>query len=174
MKEEQVDIVDENDNVVATVTRKEMIGERLLHRGTIVLVLNSKGEVFITKRARTKDTAPGLYEIGQGGVVASGESYEENAKRELSEELGISDMKLLFLFDFHFEGKNIRYLAKVFSCRHDGRMELQEEEIEDGFFISIKKLREMLAKNPEDFTRDSIPLMERYLEYLASAQYTKV
>lgn len=166
MKDELVDIVDESDSVIGTVIRKEMREKNLLHRCTYILVFSSNNEVLVTKRTNTKDVAPGLYEIGQGGVVAHGESYEENAERELLEEVGIKS-KLSYLFDFNFNSNKGRFIAKVFTCKYDGKIKLQKEEIESGFFISMEKLRGMLKKNQKSFTSDSIVMIKKYFEYLS-------
>jgi isopentenyldiphosphate isomerase len=164
MKDELVCIVDEKDNVIATATRKEMRQKNLLHRCTYVLVFNSKGEIFITKRTKTKDVAPGLYEIGQGGVVGTGETYEQNARRELFEELGIKT-ELTYLFDFRFGDEKSKFLAKVFMCKYDGKPTLQETEIEQGSFFSLEKLKRTLQANPELFTKDSIEMIRKYFEH---------
>jgi mutator protein MutT len=164
MKDELVCIVDEKDNLISTATGKEMRQKNLLHRCTYVLVFNSKGEIFITKRTKTKDVAPGLYEIGQGGVVNPGETYEQSAKRELFEELGIK-AELAYLFDFRFKGEKSKFLAKVFTCKYDGKMTLQETEIEHGSFFSLEKLKEMFEKNPEQFTKDGVMMIRKYFEY---------
>ena len=113
--EELVDIIDENDNIIATLSRKEMREKNLRHRSTFILVFNSSGEIFITKRAESKETFPGLYEIGQGGVVTHGETYEDSAKREIKEEVGVNSAKLEFLFDFHYEDSKTKYIARTFA-----------------------------------------------------------
>jgi len=164
MKDELVSIVDEKDTVIATVTRKEMRQKNLLHRCTYILLFNSKGELFITKRTKTKDVAPGLYEIGQGGVVNAGETYEQSAKRELFEELGIVS-ELTYLFDFRFKSEKSKFLAKVFMCKYDGKMVLQETEIAMGYFISLEKLKENLKTNPELFSKDGIEMIRKYFEF---------
>ena len=78
MKDEPVDIVDEKDNVIDTVPRSEMRKNNLRHRTAYFMVFNSKGELLITKRSKTKDIYPDLYEI-PGGTLGKSESYEENA-----------------------------------------------------------------------------------------------
>ena len=60
----------------------------------------TKGEILVTKRTPIKDIYPDLLEIGQGGAVSYDEEYEESAKREVEEEVGIKDADLEYLFDF--------------------------------------------------------------------------
>ncbi len=164
-EDELVDVVDKYGIPISTKSRKEARAKNLLSRSTIILVFNRKNEIFISKRSKKKSTTPGLYEIGQGGVLLSGETYEQNAKRELLEELGIV-ANLTYLFDFHFIAQKNSYLAKVFMCKYDGEIGIQKEEIEDGFFISLEKLKEMLGRNPDQFTPDSPEILKKYLESL--------
>ena len=60
------------------------------------LILNDKGEIFITKRGGKATNERGTWEI-PGGKVHFGETLAEAAKREIKEEYGI-DIKLLYQF----------------------------------------------------------------------------
>ena len=89
MTEELVDIVDDDDIVIATVTRSEMRSRRLQHRSVGIAVISTDGRLLIHRRSLAKDIWPGWWDIAAGGVVAAGETYEAAARRELEEELGI-------------------------------------------------------------------------------------
>ena len=80
---ELVDIVDDDDRVVATVTRAEMRANRLQHRAVSIAVLSSDGRLLVHRRADTKDLWPGMWDLAAGGVVAAGETYAQAARREL-------------------------------------------------------------------------------------------
>ncbi len=165
--EELVQIVDESNNETGTVTRGEMRKKCLIHRASYVLVFNSRGELFLQKRTMTKDVYPGFYDIAAGGVVLAGESYEESARRELEEELGIADVDITHHFDFFYEdikgGKpHNRVWGSVWSCTYDGEMKLQEEEVESGQFVDTDTLFSM-AEN-ENFTPDGIVVMNRFFK----------
>jgi isopentenyldiphosphate isomerase len=133
----------------------------LPHRATYILVFNSKGELFVQKRTTSKDIYPGYYDIAAGGVVLAGESYDESASRELEEELGIKDTELTSHFPFcHEDGSNIVW-GRVYSCIYDGEMSLQEEEIENGFYMTPDKVIALSEKEP--FTPDGLYVLKRYL-----------
>src|SRR5215475_15086358 len=100
--DEIVVIVDEHNKVVGAVPRREMRAKNLPHRSTYILVFNSQGALYVQKRTMTKDVFPGYYDPASGGVVLAGESYEESARRELAEELGIQDVPLRPLFTFYY------------------------------------------------------------------------
>ena len=158
---EIVIIVDEQNNVVGAMPRREMRSARLPHRATYILVFNSRGELYVQKRTHTKDVFPGCYDVTAGGVVLTGESYEEGAVRELDEELGIRRVPLTQLFDFYYEDEHIRVWGETFSCLYDGKLLLQEEEVESGAFMKIEEVLR-LAKS-EAFTPDGIYVLRRYL-----------
>ena len=83
--DEIVVIVDEGNNVVGSAPRRDMRARRLPHRSTYILVFNSQGELYVQKRTMSKDVFPGFYDVAAGGVVLTGETYEQGAERELEE-----------------------------------------------------------------------------------------
>ncbi len=162
---ERVMIVDEENRVIGSVTRGEMREQKLIHRASYVLVFNTEGRLFVHRRTASKDVYPGHWDVAAGGVVLAGETYEESARRELKEELGISGTDLKFLFDFFHSDENNRVWGRVFSCIHDGPMILQEEEVEEGRFMDMDLVFEMMKSQP--FTPDGVMVLQRYLEMKA-------
>ena len=160
--QEQVIIVDEKNNEIGQASRATMRAEKLIHRATYILVFNSHGELFVQKRTVTKDIYPSYYEIAAGGVVLAGESYELSAKRELKEELGVESDDLTCLFDHFHDDTNNRVWGRVFSCKHDGPMHLQEAEVESGSFMAIEDLLTMIQSQP--FCPDGIAILYRVLK----------
>ncbi len=160
--QELIVIVDENNVEADHKTRGEMRAENLIHRATYILVFNSQGELFVQKRTASKDIYPSHYEIAAGGVVAAGESYEESALRELKEELGIEKDSLIFHFDNFYDTPANRVWGRVFSCTHDGPMQLQEEEVESGEFMPVSSVLSMIQKKP--FCPDGIGILQRFLQ----------
>src|SRR5947209_8238880 len=86
---EYMDIVNEDDEVVARGTRAHVHARHLIHRGVHVFVVNARGELLIQRRALAAEPYPGYWDASVGGQVAAGESYLEAARRELHEELGL-------------------------------------------------------------------------------------
>lgn len=161
MKEEIVVIVDENDNEIGSATRKEMREKNLFFRGTGIMTFNSNGEILIHKRTMTKDKYPGHYDMFNGGVVSYGETYEQNAKREIKEELGVKKFKLTPLFKFKYDKKDNRAFIMVYSMNYDGPIKFQKSEVEFGKFVSLKELRNMIKK--EKFCPDGIEMFKEYI-----------
>jgi isopentenyldiphosphate isomerase len=157
--EEIVVIVDRDNQPIGAVTRKIMRQQRLIHRASYILVFNTAGELYIQKRSRTKDIYPGYWDLAAGGVILEGESYEEGAKRELREELGISGAKLRPLFDQYYEDADNRVWGRIFACTSNGPFALQEEEIDGGRFIALGEIEQLNQVEP--VTPDGMLLLGR-------------
>ena len=156
MTEEMIDIVDDNDMIIRQATWDEMHNKNLTHRSANVFVFNSKGEIFVHRRARNLPLYPGMYDVKVGGVVQAGENYEEAARRELKEELGIEGTKLEYLFDLKFRSQHNNNNRKVFMCVYDGRIKLQPEEVEEGKFVSLEEAKKMLEQGKLSPSADAV------------------
>jgi isopentenyldiphosphate isomerase len=159
---EEVYHVDEEDNVIAKVTRKEMRENKLLHRAICVLVFNSKGQMLIQKRTTTKDINPGRYEIGIGGTVDYGEEYENTAIREISEEAGIKDARPKFMFKYLYMDDHTKVISSVYKIIYGGEIKSQKEEVETAEFMDVEKVKEIIKT--ESFCDDDLDLFNFYLE----------
>ena len=126
---ELVDVVNEDDVVLRTVSRPEMRRNRLRHRAVFILVTNSDGKVLIHRRSEAKDIWPGWWDVAVGGVVAVGEDYESAAARELAEEVGVVGATLEFLGSGAFDDRDVSLVAQCFLCRSDGPFEFADGEV---------------------------------------------
>jgi 8-oxo-dGTP pyrophosphatase MutT (NUDIX family) len=160
--DEIVAIVDEQNRVVGSATRREMRARRVLHRACYILVFSSKGELFLQQRTLTKDVYPGYYDPTSGGVVLAGESYDESARRELEEELGIRGVPLQPLFDLYFEDAAVRVWGRAYSCVYDGPVVLQAEEVAGGRFLPVEEILRLAGSKP--FTPDGLHVLKLYQE----------
>lgn len=155
--EEIVQIVDRSNKPIEALPRREMRQRGLIHRACYILVFNTEGELFLQKRTDSKDIYPGYWDVAAGGVVLAGESYEQSARRELEEELGVAGVKLTFLFDHYFEVDDNRVWGRVFSCTNEGPFILQPEEVAYGRFTSLDSIE--LLNQTEPVTPDGIKLL---------------
>lgn len=84
------DLYDKNRHPLGrTIQRGEPLPEGTYHLAVIVVILNRKGEVLLTRRAKEKDACPGWWE-NTGGSALAGESSREAICRETREETGIA------------------------------------------------------------------------------------
>lgn len=141
MDNEYLDIVTEENVIVARALRSECHGNPdLIHCAAHILVFNSRGQLLLQKRSMSKDIQPGKWDTSVGGHVASGESYDEAAFRELEEELGIKGVSLDYLYDYkmrnEIESENIR----SYQCTFDGCIRFNREEIEAIRFWDMEEI----------------------------------
>jgi 8-oxo-dGTP pyrophosphatase MutT (NUDIX family) len=160
--DELVDIVDEHDRVIGRATRRQMREQNILHRNASVICLTSKGEVFVHRRMHTKDVFPSLYDLFASGVVGAGESYDDAARRELGEELGVIGPVPEPLFKHRYEGPSSRSFTMVYRVIWDGPIVCQAEEIAWGGFLPLAEV----ARNTQQFpyVPDGWEVFQRYLE----------
>ncbi|MBA2435816.1 MAG: ribosomal RNA small subunit methyltransferase A [Chthoniobacterales bacterium] len=87
---EQFAVVDEMDRVTGAMARSEVHGNNLRHRAVHIFLFNPAGELLLQKRSRWKDRHPNVWDSSAAGHVGAGEEYDETARRELREELGVT------------------------------------------------------------------------------------
>jgi isopentenyldiphosphate isomerase len=158
--QELVDVVDEQGQTIATVTRREIRERHLPHRSTYILVFNHRGELFIHLRTPTKDVYPSYWDVCVGGVVAAGESFDDAARREASEELGI-EVNPEPLFPFRYVDETWIVHGMVYRLVHDGPFRLQKEEIVRGEFVAVEEVTRRATT--ESFCPDGLSVLREYL-----------
>ena len=88
MEDELLDLVDEQDNVIAKLPRSRVYAQGMSnYRCTCAFIKNSAGELWIPRRAAHKQLFPLCLDMSVAGHVKSGESYDEALKHEVFEEL---------------------------------------------------------------------------------------
>jgi isopentenyl-diphosphate delta-isomerase len=91
--EEILDIVNENDEIIGTITRSENekygYGKKYFIRAVWLFIKNSKGQLWVPRRTATKRIYPLGLDGSAAGHVSSGETYEQTLHREVMEELNI-------------------------------------------------------------------------------------
>ncbi|MBI4586363.1 MAG: NUDIX domain-containing protein [Planctomycetes bacterium] len=164
---EWVDLVDLENRILGKTTRAEVRSRNLLHRGVGILCLNSRGEVYVHRRTETKDVFPGLYDMFVGGVVVSGESYDEAARREIAEELGIRGPAPEFLFTHLYQGDRNRAWIHVYRAVWDGAIVHQKEEIAWGGWMPEEELPRWVERH-SGIVPDGLEIFHHYLEWKKS------
>jgi isopentenyldiphosphate isomerase len=158
--DEPVDHLDRDGNTIGVVTRAEMRQRRLWHRSTYVLVFDTHSRLFVHLRTPTKDVYPSYWDVTIGGVLAAGESFDEGARREVREELGI-DIPVEPLFPFRYEDERCAVHGMVYRALHDGPFHLQPEEIVRGEFASVEEIWQRSRREP--FCPDGLEVLRQYV-----------
>ena len=143
---EFIDIVDDQNQVIGKTTQKEIYEKKHNHRIVHILVINPKTkEIYFQKRSEKKDFLPGYYSTSAGGHVQSGETYEEAAKRELKEEIGLS-IPLQKVTELQFVSDSHKRFIELFITFAEEGFNFTDGEVASGEFISFDKANNMIEK----------------------------
>ena len=134
-------VVEPDGQIVGAVSRGEAHGgTMLLHPVVHLHLFNSAGELYLQRRPDWKDIQPGKWDTATGGHVALGESVEQALRREVGEELGISDFVAERLGNYIFESERERELVYVHKAVYDGPVIPDADELNGGRFWTAEDI----------------------------------
>ena len=149
---EEIILVDENDNQIGTEEKQKAHIEGKMHRAFSVYIFNSKGELLIQQRAKTKYHSAGLWANTCCSHPRPGEDTEEAAHRRLKEELGIDTAlkkEMEFVYKVKFDnGLTENEYLHVLTGKADVAPIPNPHEVEDWKWVSIDNLRKDIKENP--------------------------
>lgn len=151
--EEFVVLVDEQNNVLGTEPKDKVHSKNTpLHRGFSLFLFNSKKELLVTKRAKTKKTFPGMWSNTACGHPAPGESAIDAAKRRLRDELGIggAHIKEVAPYRYRFADTNgivENEICPVLVGHYDGDPTPDPKEVEEWKWMKWEDFLEDIKKN---------------------------
>lgn len=140
-------LVDEEGNILGSLTRAEAhSGTNQLHPVVHLHVFNSQGQLYLQKRPEWKDIQPGKWDTAVGGHVDLGESVEQALRREVEEEIGITDYDPERIAQYVFESARERELVFVHKTIYDGTIAPDKDELADGRFWSKEEIAASMGK----------------------------
>lgn len=153
---EKVILVNEKDEPIGEEEKMKAHEKGILHRAFSVLVFNSKGELMMQKRAKTKYHSGGLWSNTCCSHPWPGEELVLGAKRRLREEMGF-ECELMEVMSFIYKAELDHGLIEnefdhVLTGRYDGEPMLNLDEAEDWRWISLDDLYSDLSGNPGSYT----------------------
>ncbi len=145
--EELFPIVDAEGTVLGQITRGDAHnGSRVLHPVVHLHVFNSRGDLYLQHRPAWKDVQPNRWDTACGGHQAYGETVEQALRREVSEELGITDYRPTLLAHYVFDSKRERELVWVFTTIYDGPIQPSQDELDGGRFWTASEIDDAIGK----------------------------
>lgn len=156
LMDELVDLLDENGNYTGETTLKSkahLLG--LFHPTVHIWCYTKVGELLFQKRADTKETFPGLWDITVAGHIAAAEQIEMAALREVKEEIGLTlkqeeliKVKVFKTINHHPNGIIDAEFNHVFLAPLQvplAELVLQEEEVAALQLIPLPQLKQQIA-----------------------------
>ncbi len=144
--EELFPLIDENGVLVGSATRAECHGgSRLLHPVVHLHVFNPAGELYLQKRPEWKDVQPGKWDTAVGGHMALGENVEQALRREVEEEIGITDYEPEFVTSYVYDSVREREMVFVYRTVYAGGI-APGDELDGGRFWPVAEIRENLGR----------------------------
>ena len=163
---EYFDVVDDGDNVVGRRPGRECIRLGLLHRAIAILLFDEYGSLYVQRRADWMGWYPGRWTLSVMGHVSSGETYEQAAKRELSEELGVEcELKQIAKVktpDWPYGDLIEREYLAVFEGHTTSPKIMLSEETEEGRFVGFKEFIKMAKEQRDELTPDTLLALDMY------------
>ena len=147
-KDEMFPLVDEQGNIIGAISRGEAHdGSKKLHPVVHLHVFNSNGDLYLQKRPAWKDIQPSKWDTACGGHIDLGEDVKTALKREVREELGITDFTPQDMGHYVFESTRERELVYVHKTIYDGEVLPSKDELDGGKFWSRDEILNNIGKN---------------------------
>ena len=158
--DEKVVWVDESDQVIEIVSRRRMRSEHLRHRAVFIAVTDGAGRLLVHRRSLGKDVWPGWCDIAVGGVVAADETYDDAARREVAEEIGLHDAIVVPLDDGvvkRYDDEIVSLLGRCYQVVSGGPFAFTDGEITEAWWVDRDDLATAISR--DRFLPDSLALL---------------
>lgn len=162
----------------------------------LLILMNSKGRIFLQFRSKEKNENPGLYDKTIGGHVAAGDTFDISIVRECAEELGFpativppedfersvkgTNTEIIGIFrkvDFTTGFISTRitqnnklfkqaYQQSVYIGYYDGPIKFIDGECAGIKVFDMEDLKKDITTHPKFFTKDVIELITKYKKFL--------
>jgi len=205
-KAEKLEVYDLEGNLIELKDRKEYyeeIEKEFKKTGKIstqiksirVIILNSKGRIYLQHRSEEKERNPGLYDKTIGGHIAAGHTWDLTVVKECHEELGFpgvvltddefraaipaTNLKIIgilrraehivnFVSINDLKGEKIKqpFITTIYIGYYDGPISFQDGEATGIQTMTLEQLEKKIKEKPSEYTEDLKFMVKRYGQYL--------
>ena len=167
---ELLDVVDADNQVIGTATRRQVHELGLMHRSVHVFLVDEDGRLYLQRRAAGKETFPGAHDSSAAGHVNSGEDYESCVVREVEEELGLAPdhVELVDVGELPASEENGWEHVRFYLGRTTREPTPNPEEIEHGAYYTLAEVADLIDRPDTDFAPTFRILYTLYTDSLAS------
>lgn len=161
-KQELFPVTTPDGHITGSITRGEAhSGTRILHPVVHLHLFNSKGDLYLQHRPAWKDIQPDKWDTACGGHIdysecidpITGQCYEDLSnvvekalRREVREELGITDFTPVPMGHYVFEGPRELELVYVHRTIYDGPVCPSKDELAGGRFWAKQDILDSIGK----------------------------
>lgn len=150
--DESLEVVNEKDEVIELLPRREIHERKLRHRAVHVFLQNKSGEIYLQLRSHLKDTHARKWDSSASGHVDPGESYHDCAVRELWEELWVRPKgDLVRVARLNASEATDEEFIEVFLGEAKGKIRVHGQEVDSGRWFAPEFVEEWIQARPQDF-----------------------
>lgn len=160
--DEQLDIVDDEDRVIARGPYSRVLREYHIHRAVAIFMLDEQDQALVSQWRDEAPAVGGCWTIALGGVVRAGEGYEAAAKRWLWEQSRL-DAAPRLVTSYQKRTADERQNRKVYAVSAAQEPRLAEEYFNQHRFVTLAQINEMNSRLP--FTSDTPALLKLLVDH---------
>jgi isopentenyldiphosphate isomerase len=169
MKDEILDIVDINENVVGKIARKDSHRVAIEKLGYIrvadLFLLNSLGKIWVPIRTADKVIAPCGYDFSVGGHVESGDNYMQTLIREVKEEINmdIDEKDIEFISNITYDDRACK--QNLYLLRTDTTPKFNLNDFVSAEWLTPARLIQSIdsGHKTKSNLKSSVMLLQEYL-----------
>jgi 16S rRNA (adenine1518-N6/adenine1519-N6)-dimethyltransferase len=164
--ESLIQIVDERDQVIGAIPKEEALKQSKIHRISRVMAEDPEGRILLQKRSLLVPH-PGVWDSSAAGHVDENETYEQAAKRETFEEIGVKDLPLepidTFYSEYDYQGIKVKRFTRVYKAKLNYMPKnFDTGEVTELRWFSLEEIKKMIQENPELFIPNLIQTIKSY------------
>ncbi|HBV01502.1 MAG TPA: hypothetical protein DEF00_03905 [Candidatus Taylorbacteria bacterium] len=155
---ELIDVVDKDNNIIGESDVATAHAEGLRHRIAGVFVFDADGNLYLQTGNKY-----GKCDLSVGGHVRKGESYEDAAKREMLEEIGLT-VPIQLVSTFFPTDARLNHFWTIYTA--NAPMNWKFKPTKEVWSLEKMKLEDVIAsihQEPKRFTHGFVNAMREYI-----------